>query len=74
MTSIVVADADHVLRTAARIVLTATCDFVVHEATNYDELRAVVAARRPDIALVDSELPPAGGLNAVTLLETSDTR
>ena len=69
VTSVVVADADHVLRTAARIVLTATCDFVVHEATNYDELRAVVAARRPDIALVDSELPPAGGLNAVTLLD-----
>ena len=68
LTSVVVADADHVLRTAARAVLTAKCDFVVHEATNYDQLRAVVAARRPDIALVDFELPPSGGLNAVTLL------
>jgi two-component system, NarL family, nitrate/nitrite response regulator NarL len=68
LTSVVVADADHVLRTAARAVLTAKCDFVVHEATNYDQLHAVVAARRPDIALVDFELPPSGGLNAVTLL------
>jgi DNA-binding NarL/FixJ family response regulator len=68
LTSVVVADADHVLRTAVRSVLTATCDFVVYEATNYDQLRAVVAAHRPDIALVDSELPPSGGLNAVTLL------
>jgi DNA-binding NarL/FixJ family response regulator len=68
LTSVVVADADHVLRTAARAVLTATCDFVVYEATNYDELGAVVAARRPQIAVVDFDLPPAGGLNAVTLL------
>lgn len=67
-TPIVVADADHVLRTAARAVLAATCEFVVYEATNYEELRAVVAAHRPELALVDFELPPAGGLNAVTLL------
>ena len=68
LTSVVVADSDHVLRAAARAVLSAACDFVVYEATNFDELRAVVAAQRPEIALVDFELPPAGGLNAVTLL------
>jgi two-component system nitrate/nitrite response regulator NarL len=68
LASVVVADADHMLRTAARAVLTASSDFVVYEATNYDELRAVVAERQPEIALVDFELPPAGGLHAATLI------
>jgi DNA-binding NarL/FixJ family response regulator len=67
-TSVVVADADHVLRTAARAVLTASSDFVVYEARSYDELRAVVAEHQPEMALVDFELPPAGGLHAATLL------
>jgi DNA-binding NarL/FixJ family response regulator len=66
--SVVVADPNHVLRTAARTVLSASRDFVVYEATTFDELRAVVASKRPRVALVDFDLPPTGGLNAVTLL------
>jgi DNA-binding NarL/FixJ family response regulator len=67
-TSVVVADANLVLRTAARAVLAARGEFVVYEATNFGELSAVVASKRPDVALVDFDLPPDGGLNAVAAL------
>jgi DNA-binding NarL/FixJ family response regulator len=66
--SVVVADANFVLRTAARAVLAASGEFKVYEATNFEELSAVVAAKRPSIALVDFDLPPAGGLNTVAAL------
>jgi DNA-binding NarL/FixJ family response regulator len=64
-TSIVIADANLVLRTAARAVLTASGEFTTFDATNAEELRAVVAARRPEIALVDADLPPASVLSLV---------
>jgi DNA-binding NarL/FixJ family response regulator len=66
--SVVVADANLVLRTAARAVLAASGEFVVYEATNLAELSALVASKRPEVALVDFDLPPAGGLNAVAAL------
>ncbi len=67
-TSVVVADANLVLRSAARAVLTASGEFATFGATSANELRAVVSAQHPAIALVDFDLPPDGGLNAVVSL------
>lgn len=61
---VVVADSDAVIRTAARLALEQDGRFFVAEAGDLDELEAIVAATRPDVALVDIGLPPAGGLEA----------
>jgi len=66
--SAVVADADLVLRTAARHVLAKSGEFVVFEAADLDELRVVVAERQPQVALIDVDLPPSGGVHAVGAL------
>ena len=67
-TSVVVADADRVLRTAARTVLEASGDFLVSEAASSEELNALVGSTRPEIVLVDADLPPAGGVDALEQL------
>jgi DNA-binding NarL/FixJ family response regulator len=64
MTTVVIADADPVMRTAARFALEHDGAFSVFEAGDVDELRDVVAAIRPTVALVDIGLPPTGGLDA----------
>lgn len=61
---VVIADSDAVIRTAARLALEQDGKFFVAEAGDLDGLEAVVAATRPDVALVDIGLPPAGGLEA----------
>ncbi len=70
-TTVVIADPDPVFRTAARTVLAESGGFEVFEAVNLSGLRGVVAARRPEVALVDIGLPPAGGLDAVERLGES---
>ncbi|HZT54005.1 MAG TPA: LuxR C-terminal-related transcriptional regulator [Gaiellaceae bacterium] len=65
---VVLADADPVLRTAARLALDRHGGFAVVEAADADELRHAVASRSPHVALVDTGLPPAGGLAAVGAL------
>jgi DNA-binding NarL/FixJ family response regulator len=66
--SVVVADPNSMLRTAACAALAASCEFDVFEATDTDDLKAVVASERPELALVDIDLPPAGGLDALVAL------
>jgi DNA-binding NarL/FixJ family response regulator len=61
---VVIADSDSVIRTAARLALEQDGKFFVAEAADLDELGAIVAATRPNVALVDIGLPPAGGLEA----------
>jgi RNA polymerase sigma factor (sigma-70 family) len=68
MTTVVIADADPVMRTAARFALEHDGAFSVFEAGDVDELRDVVAAIRPTVALVDIGLPPAGGVDAAARL------
>jgi DNA-binding NarL/FixJ family response regulator len=71
MPTVVIADADPVMRTAARFALERDGAFSVFEAGDVDELRAAVAALRPAVALVDIGLPPAGGLDAAARLDGS---
>lgn len=68
MTAVVIADGDPVMRTAARFALEQDGTFNVFEASDVDELRDVVAAIQPKVALVDVGLPPAGGLDAAARL------
>ena len=68
MTTVVIADGDPVMRTAARFALEQDGAFSVLEAGDVDELRDVVAAIQPTVALVDVGLPPAGGLDAAARL------
>ena len=68
-TAVVVADSDPVMRAAARFALEQDGAFSVSEAGDVDELREVVAATRPKVALVDVGLPPNGGLNAAAMLD-----
>jgi DNA-binding NarL/FixJ family response regulator len=58
MTTVVIADGDPVMRTAARFALEQEGAFSVFEASDVDELRDVVAAIQPTVALVDVGLPP----------------
>jgi DNA-binding NarL/FixJ family response regulator len=69
MPTVVIADADPVMRTAARFALENDGAFSVFEAGDADELRDAVAAARPTVALVDIGLPPAGGLDAAAGLD-----
>jgi DNA-binding NarL/FixJ family response regulator len=61
---VVIADSDAVIRTAARLALEQHGGFFVAEAGDLEELEEIAAVVRPDVALVDIGLPPAGGLEA----------
>jgi DNA-binding NarL/FixJ family response regulator len=67
-TSILVADALPIFRTAVRNLLVREGDFRVEEAESLAEVRAIVSAGTPDIALIDLDLPPEGGLATVAHL------
>jgi DNA-binding NarL/FixJ family response regulator/DNA-binding SARP family transcriptional activator len=67
-TKVVIADADPIMRTAARFALDQDGGFTVVEASDLDELRQVVTADRPEVALIDAGLPPNGGLDAAASL------
>ena len=64
-TSIVVADAGPIFRAGARHLLGRESDFEVFEATTLAELSQTLEERAPDIALVDLDLRPSGGVAAV---------
>ena len=70
-TRILVADSATVLRVAVRSVLEAEKDFIVVEAASLDEIVAFDEDDAPDVALVDLDLPPRGGIAAVKALETA---
>jgi DNA-binding NarL/FixJ family response regulator len=66
--SIVVADSHAVFRDGAQSLLLRESEFVVTTVGDLDGLEAVFAETPPDIALVDLDLPPLGGLDAVARL------
>lgn len=72
-TRVVVADSAAVFRLGAATVLERD-GFHVLQARDQAGLEAHVAERTPDIALVDVELPPGGGLAALDVLMTRDIR
>jgi two-component system, NarL family, nitrate/nitrite response regulator NarL len=62
---ILVADAAPLFRAGVRNLLSRESDFEVVEAGDVDELEEALEATPPDIALIDLELPPDGGIAAV---------
>jgi DNA-binding NarL/FixJ family response regulator len=64
-TSIVVADAGAIFRAGVRHLLDRESDFAVFEAADAGELADALGEHEPDIALVDHELPTAGGIDAI---------
>jgi len=67
-TRILVADPMRIFRAGVRHLLTRESDFAVVEAGTLDEVLAAFADDWPDIALIDLELPPLGGVAAVQRL------
>jgi DNA-binding NarL/FixJ family response regulator len=67
-TTVVVADNGPIFRSGVRHLLESESDFAVSEAKNFAQLAHAVQADAPDIALVDLELPPLGGVAAVAQL------
>ena len=68
-TRILVADSQTIFRCGVSNLLARESDLEFAEATDLDGVKAVVAEGCPDIALVDAELPPAGGVAAVQWLQ-----
>lgn len=64
-TRVLVADPLRIFRSGVRSLLAREGAFSVVEAGSFDELSLAAAECRPDIALIDLELPPAGGVEAV---------
>jgi DNA-binding NarL/FixJ family response regulator len=67
-TRILIADPLTIFRAAVRNLLARETDLEVVEAADFGEVAAQVARGCPDIALIDLELPPGGGVEAVKLL------
>ena len=67
-TKILVADPLGIFRTGVRTLLKRESDLEVVEAASFDEVADVIAVGCPDVALIDLELPPVGGVEAVRLL------
>lgn len=67
-TTILVADPLAIFRTGVRNLLQRESDLRVLEAATFGDVSQIVADGCPDIALIDLELPPMGGVEAVRLL------
>jgi DNA-binding NarL/FixJ family response regulator len=67
-TRVLVADPLRIFRAGVRNLLARESDFAVVEAGTLDEVLGAIDAHCPDIALVDVELPPLGGLAAIQRL------
>jgi len=63
-----VADPAPMFRSGVRNLLAREADFELSEASSFDELEATIAEEPPDLALIDLDLPPVGGVNAVSRL------
>ena len=72
-TRVVVADPVTMFRTGVRGVLSREKDFAFIEASNLEELLDVAAHEYPDIALIDLDLPPDGGIAAIRRLAAVDS-
>jgi DNA-binding NarL/FixJ family response regulator len=72
-TRVLIADSLSIFRAGVRNVLSREGDFDVVEAGTTDEVVAVAATERPELALVDLDLPPDGGIATVErLVERGD--
>jgi DNA-binding NarL/FixJ family response regulator len=69
-TRVLVADPFAIFRAGVRNLLRRESDFAIAEAADLRAVQNVVRALTPDIALIDLELPPVGGLAAVEWLDT----
>ena len=67
-TKVLVADSLTIFRGGVRTFLGRESDFDVTVAASLDEVMHAVASESPDIALIDLDLPPAGGIAAVETL------
>jgi two-component system nitrate/nitrite response regulator NarL len=67
-TRILVADPQLIFRSGIRSLLTGRPEFELVEAANTVELEAAVREQRPDVGLIDLNLPPDGGVAALRLL------
>jgi len=67
-TRILVADSLGIFRAGVRNLLARESDFEVVEAGTLDEVMAAIELECPDIALIDLELPPLGGIATVQRL------
>jgi two-component system nitrate/nitrite response regulator NarL len=67
-TRILVADSLAIFRSGVRALLARESDFDVIEATDLDDVLATSADVCPDVALIDLDLPPLGGVAAVARL------
>lgn len=67
-TRILVADSLTIFRAAVRNLLARESDFEVVEAASFEEVVRSIDDKCPDIALIDLDLPPHGGVEAVAEL------
>jgi two-component system response regulator DevR len=65
---VLIADPLAILRSGARRLLAGELDLEVSEACSLDELLCGAAQGCPDVALIDRDLPPSGGVEAVAAL------
>lgn len=68
-TKVLVADPFAIFRAGVHNLLKRENDFTVVEAEDLPAIQKLVGAKCPDIALIDLELPPLGGVAAVEWLE-----
>ena len=72
-TRVVVADTLPLFATGVRRLLERESDFEIAEAASLDELLGIARTMRPEIALVDLDLPPRGAVAAVAALDEEST-
>ena len=65
---VLVADPATIFRTGVRNLLRRESDFEVVEAATYEEVELRLESGCPEIALIDTDLPPNGGVEAVRAL------
>ena len=65
---VLVADGAPLFRSGVRHLLTREGDFLLTEAGDFDELMHAMEHEAPEIALIDLDLPPSGGVAAVARL------
>jgi DNA-binding NarL/FixJ family response regulator len=68
-TRVLVADSLGIFRAGVSNLLNREGDFAVVEAADLPGVQDYVGAQRPDIALIDLDLPPSGGVAAIQWLE-----
>jgi len=69
-TRVLVADNLTIFRSSVRHLLERESDLQFIDASDLDGIKGVVSARCPDIALIDVDLPPAGGVTAIRWLQS----